>query len=131
MNRPVHLSNAVYETIPRKTVSKKFIRSPFTGYVSRRRVFPSLTRYRICDASGQKNVIRGRQSPDEKVDLPTQGQSAVAGVQLTEKRDPDKKQSADLEYLSVRQCHRREGQMSHWRCFWRHLGVVGHSAERA
>eukprot|EP00210_Caulerpa_lentillifera_P007699 g7350.t1 len=40
------------------------------------------------------------QLPEEKVELPTQGQSAVAGVQLQTAENSEKKQRSEVDYLS-------------------------------
>lgn len=52
------------------------------------------------DASRQNKHVPKLQLPDEKVELPTQGQSAVAGVQIQEPTNPVKKQPSEVDYLS-------------------------------
>ena len=78
----------------------------------------------MSDSSSQRPNFRGSLTPEEKADLPTQGQSAVAGVQLEELPQPEKKQSSELEYLSVRNGEWREALECD--CA---QGVVSHSTE--
>lgn len=99
MNRTVQLSSPCYDTIPRHSVAKTLSRNLPLGFASKRRLC-FVNRGRVVDCVGRNN-IKGQLPPGEKVDLPTQGESAVTGVQLEERPKPAKSHS-EADYLQAR-----------------------------
>jgi len=118
MNRSLHFPCSFCEAISRQTQSKQLGRSAPLLIVPKRRC--GLRGFTKREA--QRINVRNQMLPEEKIDLPTQGQSAVAGVQLEDKPDPKQKGSSEVDYLTVQSIPLTQ-------CADSHEGVAAHSAE--
>lgn len=99
MKRPVHISSSCFEPFHRYSFTKSLNRHPIPGAFTKRRVATTL-RIRFCECTAKWSDVKSQILAGEKIDLPTQGQSAVAGVELQEKPS-EKKTPSDADYLSV------------------------------
>eukprot|EP00210_Caulerpa_lentillifera_P003187 g3045.t1 len=106
MNRRISFSTHCSEYVSQqKHFSKHFTlrTNPHCpALIKRREITISTQSTGTVDGSGQNKYFHKLQLSEERVELPTQGQSAVAGVQLEEATSPAEKtqQHSEVDYLA-------------------------------
>lgn len=103
MSRPIGFCSYCHEYAShRKNLSRKLFRaqSRRATVIRKGGLTISARIMGTTDDLGYNKHAPKLQLPEDRVELPTQGQSAVSGVQLQETEKPKKKQRSEVDYLS-------------------------------